>query len=260
MNCKGIIKEIILIENQFYLDSTKYFDINEAIYYSNKLLENKSNIIVSSMDVENTEKQKFEKVFFNEVFPIIEIAKLEGYKKVKFLGNKNNSIDAIMVDPNGEEVNFECTTAIDYYTRWTALEYLKENSCLITGPHTKAKQIKKNEQVKNDSNICFYRKNGERNYIESKGGEFEDGLLLISKYVDSSTEKILTKIQKGQKDNCYQGFSLILTSMYDLKFDYDKYISDINSWWKQQKNNPFNHLYILNYDDFYDIKKPIQKF
>lgn len=210
------------------------------------------------MDVGNTEKEKIEKVFLNEVLPIIEIAKLEAYKKVKFIGEENNSIDAIIVDTKGQEVNFECTTAIDYYTHWTLLEYLKENNCLVTGPHSEAKQIKKNAQVENDSNIYFYRKNGERNYIESKGGEFEDGVLWVSKYVDPSIEKILSKIKKG---DVYKNFSLILTIKYGFLSEDDSknYYLSMKTYWENQDNNPFKQLYIAEYDSFYNIST-IQNF
>ncbi len=185
-------------------------------------------------------KQKYDKYFWQEVLPIIEVAKIVGAKDVSFTGaNTKNSFDGILYFNNDLEQKIECTSSIDMHLYALKSEYLEQHGHTFTTPKTKAKDfVYEKEIVNNKKTIKRFKQRDE---------------LIKADKIDSGN--FLTKDMKiiKEKLNCkgrYLDFWLILTTRhngieYCLK-NYERHISD---FWNNQINNPFNAIFILDDGD-----------
>lgn len=178
----------------------------------------------------------------DEVIPIIKVAEYYNADYVSFSMN-NSSYDGIIYVGNQQHY-IECTTAVNYRKKDLIYQILdsEENDCVcipygysIADLQKSVGYISKNHKIKKQSETSF------------ESGYLDFGEPIIDVY-----KRILAKVKKATKDNCYQGFSLILT----IDSPEEPCNKDlIEDFWKNHiPDNPFRNLFVYetagDFDDF----------
>lgn len=178
----------------------------------------------------------------DEVIPIIKVAEYYNADYVSFSMN-NSSYDGIIYVGNQQHY-IECTTTINYRQKdliYQILDSDENDSVLI--PYDRDNKYL-------EESVGYISKN--HPIQKQSGPSFKAGILNLRKPIIAGYKRILTKVKKSIKNNCYQGFSLILTIDSPEGPCNKGLLEDI--WKNRIPNNPFRNLFVYetagDFDDF----------
>lgn len=230
--------------NIFFYETKQYLDTEFSKKQADLLVSRDINRLINN--------QVAKKVFKEEIYPTIMLAKFLNVPFLKFCGMECNSIDAILKNNDGTIINVECTTSIDEQYNKLVCEYNRDLGSCFIGPHSKAYKINEKEKA-NSNDIVYSGTKHKRKFINQEDlnnkNSIENCIVNINIYVKKDMEKIQEKINKGNKENKYKNFCLILTCDHNIDIneisEYQKLVYDI---WNNISNNPFSSLFVVNYD------------
>ncbi len=192
------------------------------------------------------------KRFKEEVYPTIKLAEYLHIPYIHFCGNENKSIDAELKNCDGVITKVECTTSIDGYYQELVSEYNREYGSCVIGPHSKAFNVNNIEKAcSNDivySGTQHKRKFVQQQDLDNKNA-FKNCIVDVNKYVEEDIQKIKSKVDKGNSENKYKNFILLLVCEHNIDIqqvpEYQKLVCE---YWNDILSNPFRALFVVNYD------------
>lgn len=193
----------------------------------------------------------------DEIIPITDVAKYTKAINIQFTGISNISYDGILSYANGTEQYVECTTSIDYQREDLQQQILEEHGYSYDCPGCNNNDLK---------NSIGYSGNKSKHTTQNEPeiGDFEAGFARTSE-IQQDWKFIQQKIDKGNCNNQYQGFWLILTTKPFIPNNAIKnqkifqpaiiqYQNTILKQWNDCTTNPFTRLIILvssgNFNDY----------
>ena len=230
-------------DNNFFYKTTQYLSIDYA--------KNEAEILISQ-NIDKLFNNKNElKHFKEEIYPIIKLAECLQITYLKFCGSEGKPIDAELKNSDDKIIKVECTTSSDSYYKNLISEYSKEFGSCFIGPHSKAYTID-NIAKANNSDIVYSGTRHKREFVKQEDLNnktfFESCIVDINKYVKEDIEKIQAKVNKGNRENKYKNFYLILICEHNIDIrevrQYQKLIYD---YWNNLPQNPFFSLFVVNY-------------
>lgn len=192
------------------------------------------------------------KIFKEEIFPIIKFCEFIKAEQILFCGQFDKSIDAKAKMANGKILNIECTTSINARYKELLFEYNRQyHSCFIA-PHSKAVEIN-NINEANNNDIVYSGSKHKRTFVKQEDLNNEDAFLScivdVNKYVQEDIEKIQHKIDKGNNENLYKNFILVLACEHSIDIQQiQEYQYLLYEYWQNITDNPFSGLFVVNYD------------
>lgn len=192
------------------------------------------------------------KHFKEEIYPAIKLAECLRIPYLKFCGLKGKSIDAELKNSDGTIIKVECTTSINGQYNSLVSEYNKKYGSCFIGPHSKAYTL--DNIGKADSNdIVYSGTQHKREFVKqeelSNENSIKNCIVDINKYVKEDIEKIQAKINKGNQENKYKNFYLILVCEHNIDIqEVRQYQKLIYNYWNSLPQNPFSSLFVVNYD------------
>ena len=190
------------------------------------------------------------KVLKDEIIPILKVAKYFNADLISFTLSENLSYDGIIFI--GEQQHYiECVSAIDYKMKDIKYKILdsNENHSVCIPANYNSEDLKKS--------VGYTTKH--KPILKQKESEFEAGYINFNKNLIIGYNRILKKVKKSFKKDCYKEHILILTIEPPF-LPIECNIQLIKSIWNNRiKNNPFSNLFIYetncNFDDFRLITK-----
>lgn len=203
------------------------------------------------------------KTFQEEALPIIIAAECLKFSQIKFTCTTNAPMDAVLKG-NDKELYVECTTSINGQFNDLNREYLSRYGCCITAPHSKLVPLENIKNANASDIVCCGTKNNRQiisqdELVKLNLETFEDGIINVDKYIDIDKEIIQNKVNKGNNENKYKDFLLILVCEHDLpntqiNNPIQEYQKKMFQYWSQIENNPFKSLFVLSYKVFPPIQ------
>lgn len=192
------------------------------------------------------------KHFKEEIYPVIKLAECLHISYLKFCGRECKAIDAELKNSDGKIIKVECTTSIDRYYNCLVSEYNRKFGSCFIGPHSKAYTVD-NIYKANSSDIVYSGTQHKREFIRQKDlkneNSFKSCIVDINKYAKEDIEKIQVKVNKGNRENKYKNFYLILVCEHNIDIqEVEQYQELICNYWNSLSQNPFSSLFIVNYD------------
>ena len=192
------------------------------------------------------------KQFKEEIYPLIKLAECLHISYLKFCGRECKAIDAELKNSDGKIIKVECTTSIDGYYNYLVSEYNRKFGSCFIGPHSKAYTVDNIDKA--DSNdIVYSGTQHKREFIRQEDlkneNSFKSCIVDINKYVKEDIVKIQAKVNKGNRENKYKNFYLILVCEHNIDIqEVGQYQKLIYNYWNSLPQNPFSSLFVVNYD------------
>ena len=230
--------------NNFFYETDQYLSTDFA--------KNEAEMLVSQNIDKLFNNKNALKHFKEEIYPVIKLAEYLQINYLRFCGLEGKSIDAELKNSDDKIIKVECTTSIDGYYKELLSEYNREFASCVIGPHSKAYTV--DNINKTDSNdIVYSGTQHKREFVRQEDlnneNSFESCIVDINKYVKEDIEKIQAKVNKGNRENKYKNFYLILVCEHNIDIQevrqYQKLIYD---YWNSLPQNPFSSLFVVNYD------------
>lgn len=245
-----VIFESKYLKEENQMENPKYFyEVDK--YISTEFSKKQAELLVGKDIKKLFDNKDAMKRFKEEVYPTIKLAEYLRVPHIHFCGKENKSIDAELKNCDDVITKVECTTSIDGYCQELVSEYNGEYGSCVIGPHSKAFNVNNIEQAcSNDivySGTQHKRKFVQQQDLDNKNA-FKNCLVDVNKYVEEDIEKIKNKVDKGNRENKYKSFILLLVCGHNIDIqqvpEYQnlvcKYLNDILP-------NPFCALFVVNY-------------
>ena len=232
------------MSNKFFYETEQYLSIDFA--------KNEAEMLVSQNIDKLFNNKNALKHFKEEIYPVIKLAECWHISYLKFCGLECKSIDAELKNSDEKIIKVECTTSIDGYYNDLVSEYNRKFGSCFIGPHSKAYTV--DNIAKADSNdIVYSGTQHKREFVRQEDlnneNSFESCIVDINKYVKEDIEKIQAKVNKGNRENKYKNFYLILVSEHNIDIqEVREYQKLIYNYWNSLAQNPFSALFVVNYD------------
>ena len=232
------------MSNKFFYETEQYLSIDFA--------KNEAEMLVSQNIDKLFNNKNTLKHFKEEIYPVIKLAECLHISYLKFCGRECKAIDAELKNSDGKIIKVECTTSIDGYYNNLVSEYNRKFGSCFIGPHSKAYTV--DNIAKADSNdIVYSGTQHKREFVRQEDlnneNSFESCIVDINKYVKEDIEKIQAKVNKGNRENKYKNFYLILVSEHNIDIqEVREYQKLIYNYWNSLAQNPFSALFVVNYD------------
>ena len=231
--------------NDISICSDKKYSISEAntivqnIFYEYK---NRCKDVNSHKEMQAVKAGLNWKKLKDEVIPIIKVAEYYNADYVSFSMN-NNLYDGI-IHIGHQQHYIECTTTINYRQIDLVYQILDsdENDSVWIPYNRDDKYLEKS--------VGYISKNHQ--ILKQSEPSFKAGILNPNQPIIDIYERISEKVKKAIKNNCYQGYILVLTIDSPETACNQGLIEDI--WKNRIPNNPFSNLFVFetagDFDDF----------
>lgn len=231
--------------NDISICSDKKYSISEAntiVQYIFEEYRKKCNGLHSHKEMQTIKNKLNWKKIKDEVIPIIKVAEYYNADYVSFSMN-NCQYDGIIYIGNQQNY-IECSTTVNYRQKDLIYQILDsdENDGVWIPYNRDNKYLE--ESVGYISKKHQIRKQSEPS--------FKAGILNPNQPIIDIYERISEKVKKAIKNNCYQGYILVLTIDSPETACNQGLIEDI--WKNRIPNNPFSNLFVFetagDFDDF----------
>lgn len=229
----------------FYYRSMNFFTCNDFIETDKAY--NEAIAFLNSSDFYINNARNVNK-FVEEIFPIIQLSKIERANEVYFCGSNNElHCDAQIKKNNAEIIHIECTTSMRQYFYSKIQQHVKIYKGACFGPHSKVRNV--NDKNISYGDIIIDKKGKLYPQLPSTSNTSCSGFIDVDKYIIEDIEKINEKILKGKKKGYYKNYTLILTCDHSINLGLIfEYGNRLNDFWINTKENPFVELFVVNYD------------
>lgn len=233
-----------MTDKKFFYETERYLSI--------EFVQKEAELLVGQDIDKLFNNKKAIKRFKEEIYPTIKLAEYLQTPYIRFCGTENKSIDAKLIGINKEITQIECTTSIDGYFHKLVSEYNKEFRSCIIGPHSKAYKTDNIEEA-GINDLVYSGTQHKRQFVRQKDlynkNSFETCIVDIKRYVKKDIEKIQSKITKGNLENKYKKFILVLSCEHNIDIQQVySYQQMLYKYWKNIPQNPFSGVFIVNYD------------